>query len=94
MYQKRAPREISCSITEQGVHLGSRLSPFSEFKSFWIFDTPGMRELSLETKKALRPYLRIPLGTTQKAELQETLQKFLPEAEHQESMIDRIARAL
>ncbi len=94
LFFQREPREIRCAIMREGVALSDQLYPFSRFASFWIFDGAGVRELSLENKKTLPSYMRIPLGDADAEEIKARLARSLPEKEHAELMTDHIARAL
>lgn len=95
LYATRPPREIYCAITSRGVQIGRRLFEFENLKSFWIFyEVDGIKHLSLESKKALVPFLRVPLGEADPVELRTTLIRFVDEAEHDESLADIVARRI
>lgn len=94
VYAKRLPREIIFTISAEGVGAGRTFLSFSEIKTFWIFDKEERKELSLETKKMLTPFLRLPLGGQNPEEIRSILADFLPEEEHKELATDKIARSL
>ena len=94
MYAHRPPREITLQIGGDGVYAGKTHYQFSELKSFWIFEKPEEKELSLETAKLLSPYLRIPLGSADPQQVKDMLARFLPEQEHKEFISDQIAKSL
>lgn len=94
IYMKRPPRNIAVAIRRTGITIGSTTYAFSELKSFWIFDRGDDTELSLETHKALTPFIQIPLAATNPETVREILLQFLPEREHEESMTDAIARKI
>ncbi len=94
MYVKRTPREITFAIAKTGVYVGRNLLPWGRIKSFWIFEYPHAKELSIETDKALIPYMKLPLGSVDATELRELMKSFLPEKEHQELVADEIGRNL
>lgn len=94
MYARRPPREISCALTQEGVRAGGKFYPFTELKSFWIFETSGSAELSLETSKTLSPYVRLPLGNVNPGAVRHALRKFIPEEEHKEFFSDQLARKI
>ena len=79
------------AFTNRGVLIADRLYPWSELKSFWIFYSPIRHELSFESKKALMPYMKIPLGGVDPEKIKEIVSKFLPEVEQQESLIDNLS---
>lgn len=94
MYAKRAPRTIEVEITGSGVKIGKTVYPFTELKSFWIFNLPGAKELSLDTKKAFSASVRAPLGDMVPEKVKRVMAQLLPEEEHQVLMTDQIARKL
>lgn len=94
VYARRAPREIAFTINAGGVGMGRTFLPFSELKTFWIFDEGERKELSLETKKMLTPFMRLPLGEENPEDIRSILADFLPEEEHKELATDKIARSL
>jgi len=92
LYEKRAPQKISFRISMDGAQAGRKSYGFSEFKSFWIFNKPGLKELSLETNKTLFPFLRMPLAETDAEEIRRAMLHHLPEKEQVESISDQLAR--
>lgn len=94
MYAKRPPRKIYFAVSDQGAQIGKRVYPSSELKSFWIFKRPGSSELSIETKRAMSPFILLPLGDTDPEEVRGILSSFLSEEEHQEPYSDIFARRL
>ena len=92
LYAVRPPQNVRFTITERGVLVKSILYPWQNIKSFWIFYNPPLhKELSLESKKAFMPYIKIPLGNTSPDKVRETVKKYLPEVEQQESLIDNLS---
>lgn len=94
LYARRPPREYRFAVAKEGILVGGTLHRYSELKSFWIFDTSGESELSLETSKLLHPYLRMPLGEVHPNKVRSVLSDFLPEQEHKEFFTDQIARSI
>ena len=92
LYSTRAPRIITISIREQGILVEQNLYPWTNIKSFWIF--PAKKELSLELKKTLMPHVKIPLGDTNHQTARETILKFVPEKEQEESLLENISDLL
>lgn len=95
LYSARAPKNLKISISEQGIFVEQTLYPWTNIKSFWIFpaksgSTSG-GELSLELKKTLMPYVKIPLGETDPKVTREITTKFVPEKEQRESFIDNLS---
>ena len=93
IYAKKEPRKIKFSISGNGVQIDQVVYRFEDLKSFWIFYEPGkVREISIRSKKAFMPYIKIPLGEQNPAEVRRLLLKFLPEKKHKESVIDEWTR--
>jgi hypothetical protein len=94
IYSVKEPRKIIFSISGQGIQIDKQIYDFENLKSFWIFYNSEIKELSIRSKKAIMPYIKIPLGKQDPVEVRELLLKFLPEKKHQESVIDNWARRL
>jgi hypothetical protein len=94
-FGSRKPRIISFEISGRGIKIAKRLYPYDNLKSFWIhYDPPRKSELSLESKKAIMPYITIPLGDIDPNIIRDRLIKLLPEKKHEESIIDNISHYL
>ena len=93
-YMKREPRMVDFALTKEGVTAGNHIYDYASLKSFWIFEDHEPQELSLETGRALNPYVKIPLGDLEAEKVRGHLQNFLKESEHQELFSDQIVRGL
>ena len=92
LYAVRPPRTLKFALTERGVLIENKLYLWHDLKSFWVFYNPPLhKDLSLESKKALMPYIKIPLGPANPAEIRALAKKFLPEVEQEESLIDNLS---
>ena len=92
---KRGRQEVQIAVDEAGLTVGDRSYSFASMKSFWVDATPGgVRELSIEFKNRLLPYLRVPLGKQDPVPLRIHLSVYLPEQEHEPSLVDAGARFL
>jgi len=95
LYAVKEPRKIKFSISGKGIQIDNQIFPFENLKSFWIFyNPPEIKELSIRSKKMLTPYIKIPLGDQNPAEVRKILLRFIPERKHQESAVDTWARRL
>ena len=94
MYERKVPREVKFSITDHGIQAGRRFFPYSNLKSFWIFDRYDRKEISLATDKLLFPHFIIPLGEVSAPQIRSILTRYLKEEEHQESFTDHLTRYL
>lgn len=95
LWGARKPKIIAIHLGGNGITVGTRLYPYQELLSFWIhYDPPLVKEMSVATKSAFLPYLRIPIGNENPAEIRAFITRFLPEKIQEESLIDIVARVL
>lgn len=95
IYTYRDPKLVEFVITEKGVKANDRIYYFEELKSFCIFfEPPFQRTLSLESRRVLMPYIRMPIENVDPIELKNALMMHLPEKYHKESLIDMISTRL
>lgn len=93
IYARKEPRKIKFSISGNGIQIDQTVYKFEDLKSFWIFyEPPEVKEISIRSKKAFMPYIKIPLDDQNPAEVRRLLLKFLPEKKHKESVIDEWTR--
>ena len=93
LYAVRPPQMIQFAIAERGVLIGNRLYQWHNLKSFWIFYNPPIRkELVIAPKKTFLSTLKINLGDTDPILIHDTIIKFLPEIEEEDSLIDNLSR--
>src|SRR3989344_5806017 len=92
LYAVRPPKTIHVSIIESGVMVENTLYPWHNIKSFWIFYRPPLiRDLSLESKKTVMPYIKIPIGETEPEKIKKIILAYIPEVEQKESVIDNLS---
>ncbi|MBU2037104.1 hypothetical protein KJ866_02825 [Patescibacteria group bacterium] len=95
VHAQKRPRQITVTITAENIKVSNSLSlPHKEIISFWIFEEPEIRALSLETKKILQPKISLPLGSQKPAVIRDLLINFVKEKKQEESLTDIIARKL
>jgi hypothetical protein len=89
------PRRHRIVISAHGITENDRLHHFRNIKSFWIaYNPPYQKEIVCTTSHTLNPIIRIPLGDEHPVPVRQILLEFLPEVEHEESLIDLAARRL
>lgn len=84
--------ETHFSISKRGVRIEKEIFPWSNLKSFWIFEEPP--EMYLESKKSYLPYIIVPLPEDFIEKAREILLKFLPEKETERSFFDILSKKL
>jgi len=95
VHARKQPRQLTIAITDEYINIGQFLSlAHKEITSFWIFEEPSIRSLSLETKKVLQPKISVLLAGQNPAAIREILIKFVPEKKHEEYFTDIIARKI
>lgn len=95
LYTNKKPTTSEITINELGVAVDNQLYAFKELKSFWVEYAPGnVKELSLESKKWFLPYTKISIENQNPIELRTMLTNFLPEKEHEISLIDIVGKKL
>ena len=89
----KEPRMCEIEVNERGVRVDTNLYPYRSLKSFAIDDESRERvQLIVMTTSILNPELVLPLGDHVTPEqLKAALLQKLPEGEHVESALSRIA---
>lgn len=76
------PKELTVTLSKQGIEINSHKMPFSTLKSFWIQeDTPLRALLTLRSHSRLSPDFHISLANKDPSEVRMFLKQFVPEAE-------------
>ena len=66
-----------------------------DLKSFWIeYNPEWLKELSLESAKWYMPYIKVLLNEQNPVEVRALIVNFLPEKEHEISLVDHVGRKL
>ncbi len=86
------PSEITIHAT--GVSIDDQNHHYADIKSFWIDYEPNLKELSLELKKGYSPRIRVPLEETNPLEIRQAMISYVPEKEHEQSLLDHIIRLI
>ena len=94
IYGAKRPRRLHYAITSLGVKIGNRFWRFNELNSFWILYEPEVKEILIANKALLTPKLTLPLDDQDPNELRRLFMKFLPEKQHEESLVDIFMRRL
>jgi len=88
-YKLKPASSNTITIDENGIRINNTIRYFKDIKSFWIDYSPGgIKEISFELRKWYMPYLKIPLGQQNPVKIHNFLILFIPEEEHEASLID------
>lgn len=95
LYSNKRPEISRITINQTGITVGNDHHPYKDLRSFWIHYDPGfIKELSLESRKWYLPYVKVSLEKNSPVALRSLLINFLPEREHEHSLVDIISRKI
>ena len=95
LQKSRAPEQLSCAITEQGIVLHDRFTAYEDLKDFWVVDEAGPRGTLYIDVPGIRPRIVVPISDHDAAAIRDELRKHLPEsAERDEPFADLMGRVL
>ena len=95
LYSKQKPVISKITVDQSGIWVDDVMYPYKDLKSFWVeYDPGGAKELSLESVKWYMPYVKILLNKQNPVEIRSLVINFLPEKEHENSLVDHIGRKL
>jgi len=90
--KEKAPTSV-VALSETGVHLDDDHHAYHTLHSFWIdYEPGGKKELTVRTRKLLTPVISIPLEETDPLEVRAYMVSYLPEKEHEASLIEAVLR--
>ena len=94
-YTIREPQEVAYEINKRGVVVGNDLHPYLTIESFWI-ETRNVPEpkIILKSKKAIMPYITIPLHEDSVDEVSAFLREFVEEKELSEPASHKVMEYL
>ena len=91
-HQKPTQHEVQVDLT--GITVRGQRYPYREMKSFWISYEPPHKELSIELRKALTSYIKIPLENINPMDVRARIITAVVERKHEDSVLDQIVRKL
>ncbi|MDO8496554.1 MAG: hypothetical protein Q7S43_03875 [bacterium] len=95
LYSTKRPEISKIMIDPRGVTIGDAVHHYKDIRSFWLNYDPGnLKELSLELKKWYMPYVKVSIEDKNPLIIRSILVNFLPEKEHEHSLVDIIARKI
>lgn len=95
LYSKQKPIISKIIVDQSGISVDGVTHYYKDLKSFWIEYNPGgSKELSLESAKWYMPYIKVLLNGQNPVEVRSLMVNFLPEKEHENSLVDYIGRKL
>jgi len=95
LYGKQKPTISKITVGQSGISVDDIIYYYRDLKSFWIEYNPGgPKELSLESAKWYMPYVKVLLNDQNPVQVRSLVINFLPEKEHENSLVDHIGRRL
>ena len=79
IYSKIPPKEISCTISQEGIKIDNDQYPYSELKSFWLAYSAPCPILYLEPASRFRFTISVPLFDQPIEPIKQILSVYLPE---------------
>lgn len=93
-YAIRTPQDVEYEINHRGIVVGRDLHPYLTLESFWIETRGGEPKIILRSKKAVSPYIIIPIHEDSVDEISAVLHQFLEEKEMTEPASHKIMEYL
>jgi len=94
VWSRIPPKIYEFRVGQEGVWIGEKLWPMDELESFWVFNFPDAKLLSLRPKKKLSSHIRMPLTEDVADRVLVILRRHLSEQEENYSLIDLLADRL
>jgi len=95
LYSKQKPTISKIVVDQSGILVDDIMYYYKDLKSFWVEYNPGgPKELSLESTMWYMPYVKVLLNEQNPTEIRSLIINFLPEKEHENSLVDHIGRRL
>lgn len=91
-YRPHHPHHIAVHVT--GISINDEHHHFADMKSFWIEYQPHIKEISIEFKRGYSPLMKIPLEDANPLEIRQAMISYVPEREHEQSLLDHIVRLI
>ena len=92
IFAMHKPKEVTVTLSTEGVHIDDSYIPYTRIKNFTIVDSENHKTLNLETTAYINHLLTIELAEQDPEEVREILGELLPENEIEgETMIQKIS---
>ena len=90
----RQPRVLEYAVDARGLHIGPKLYPFADFKSFDITEEGSLPAIQLRPLKRFMPPLTVFYDPAQEDTILGTISNFLPHQEEQASLVDSFSKRI
>lgn len=89
VFSSRKPRVLNYAISEDGIHIGDKLYPFSTLKSFAVVDEGMLHSIALMPIRRFMPAVSMYCEAQDEAQIVGILGSFLPQEERKQEIVDR-----
>ena len=93
-YVLRAPNEVQYEISQRGITVNNDLYPYLTLEAFWLETRTGEPKIILKSKKAIQPFIIIPVHDDSADEISAVLRKNLAEKEMAEPTAHKVMEYL
>jgi hypothetical protein len=90
----KEPEIVDFVLSEKGLAIDDTFYPYDVIKAFWIEEHGESTTLLIDTLKALRPHLVIPVNDVSADDIRDMLKEFIEEEELSEPLSYRILELL
>jgi len=90
----KRPKEITFIISGEGITINDKTYPISDIRSFWIFEEPELRYISLLSKRLTQPHMSLPLADQDPQSIRRALLNFIQEKKQEETFSEIIVRKI
>ena len=94
IWGNRKPNTLEYSLTNYGIGIGSKKYLFDDFSVFYEYMDYNQPSIDLVPGKRFGTLVSLPLATADAANIKEALEHMVPQIEHNENPIDKLARRL
>ncbi len=77
----REPQDVNYEINTRGIVVGKELHPYLTIEAFWVETRHGEPKIIIKSKKAVMPYIIIPVHEESADDVADVLREFLEEKE-------------
>ncbi len=92
MAAQRKPRTLTYEINSNGVTIGPKTYPYTQFKSFAVLEEGAFNSIQLMPLKRFMPPISLYCPPEQEQQVIDALGNYLPHEERRHDPIDRIMR--
>jgi len=93
---KKKPQTGNFQVSPLGAKINDSFYEYHDIKSFWLEynSQNNIKEISFQLKRWYMPFIKIPIGDQNPVQLRSILVEFIPEMEHEDTLIDMVSRKL